>query len=434
MYSLETISQLAKRRGFIWPSAELYGGMSGFCDWGPLGLKLKEHIKREWRRQISRREDVYEIETALITKQDILAASGHLKHFTDPMVGCVKCHHKFREDELDEKKCPDCSGALEADRPFNLMFKTHVGAKEDSSAETYLRPETAQGIFTNFKNVIDALHPKLPFGISQIGHSFRNEITPRNFLYRSREFQQAELEWFASPEEADMWFQFWREERMRWYLDLGMSPNNIRFFDYPRTELAHYSTATTDLQYRFGLSVDGFSELEGIANRTDFDLKAHTEGSGTELMGETENATKVVPYVIEPSMGVDRATLAFLMDAYTEDELGGERRVVLKLHPRLAPMTAAVFPLLKNKPQLVEKARSVYASLRESIDDIAWDDIGNIGKRYRRQDEVGTPWCMTIDFQTLEDDTVTVRERDTGEQIRVGISQLETYIRKGLGV
>lgn len=407
--------------------------MSGFWDWGPLGLKLKEHIKREWRRQISRREDVYEIETALITKQEILAASGHLKHFTDPMVECVKCKHRFREDELTEKKCPDCGGKLEANQPFNLMFKTYAGAKVDSSAEAYLRPETAQGIFTNFKNVLDALHPKLPFGISQIGHSFRNEITPRNFLYRSREFQQAELEWFSPPKEADMWFQYWREARMQWYLRLGMNPNNIRFFDYPRTELAHYSAATTDLQYRFGLSADGFSELEGIANRTDFDLKAHSEGSGTELTGELEDAAKVVPHVIEPSMGVDRATLAFLMDAYTEDELGGEKRIFLKLHPRLAPMTAAVFPLLKNKPQLVEKARFVFTALRESFDDIAWDDIGNIGKRYRRQDEVGTPWCITIDFQTLDDDTVTVRSRDTGEQTRESVSALADYIRKGLG-
>lgn len=434
MYSLETIYQLAKRKGFIWPSAELYGGMSGFWDWGPLGLKLKEHIKREWRRQVSRREDVYEIETALITKQDILAASGHLKHFTDPMVECVKCKHRFREDELDTKKCPDCGGALEANQPFNLMFKTHAGAKEDSSAEAYLRPETAQGIFTNFKNVIDALHPKLPFGISQIGHSFRNEITPRNFLYRSREFQQAELEWFTAPGEADMWFGYWREERMQWYLRLGMNKNNIRFFDYPRTELAHYSAATTDLQYRFGLSADGFSELEGIANRTNFDLTAHAEGSGVELVGETEAGEKVVPYVIEPSMGVDRATLAFLMDAYAEDELGGEKRVVLKLHPRLAPITAAVFPLLKNKPQLVEKARSVYEGLHGMFDDIGWDDIGNIGKRYRRQDEIGTPWCITIDFQTLEDDTVTVRDRDTGSQTRHTIADLPAYIQRGMSL
>ncbi len=368
-----------------------------------------------------------------------------MQNFSDPLAECTKCKKRWRADEFGSSEfgsstsnrklnflhCPECAGELGEPRAFNMMFKTHIGAVEDASATVYLRPETAQGIFINFKNVVDAFHPKLPFGIAQVGNAFRNEITPRNFLFRAREFEQMELEYFCDPKNADEYFKDIREMRMRWFVDLGIKKENLRFHDYGKDELAHYSKATTDIEYRYGLSESGFSELEGIANRTDFDLKNHFpehSWTGDDFVKGAEGFT---PYVIEPSAGVDRAALAFLMDAYHEDEMGGEKRVVLKLHPKIAPVKAAVFPLVSNKENIVAKAKAVFDSLQTHIE-TRFDDIGNIGKRYRRQDEIGTPWCITVDYQTLEDNTVTIRDRDTGKQERVAIMELGTFFSQKL--
>lgn len=428
--ALEKIISLAKRRGFIFPGSELYGGLAGTWDYGPIGFFLKENIKREWWRAMLSEDHVYPLDTAILMNARVWEAAGHVENFTDPMIDCRKCKQRFREDEISGKTCPECGGELTAARQFNMMFQTHAGPVEDSSSVVYLRPETAQGIFVNFKNIVDAFHPALPFGIAQIGKAFRNEITPRNFLFRAREFEQMELEYFGHPAKVDEYFDEIRTARMDWFLSLGIKKENIRFRDYGKDELAHYSTATTDIEYKFGLSDDGFSELEGIANRGDFDLSSHKKGSGEELKMDG-----VVPHVIEPSLGLDRAFLAFLMDAYEEQKVKeGDARNVLHLHPRLAPIKVAVFPLVANKEQVVAKAREVFAALKKGgfkkpDMPIAWDDIGNVGKRYRRQDEIGTPWCVTIDYQTLEDETVTVRDRDTMEQERVAVSELASYIQ-----
>ena len=410
----------------MFPGSEIYGGLAGTWDYGPLGVRLKENIKREWWRHMMREDYIYPLDAAILMNSKTWEASGHVEHFSDPMVDCKKCKKRFREDELKAKKCPECGGGLTGVRQFNMMFKTHAGPVEDSSSVVYLRPETAQGIFTNFKNVVDSFHPVLPFGIAQIGKAFRNEITPRNFLFRAREFEQMELEYFCRPEKADEYFGDIRKMRMEWFLALGIRKDNIRFRDHAKDELAHYSRAATDIEYRFGLNESGFSELEGIANRGDFDIFNHAKHSGIDLRIEG-----IMPHVIEPSLGLDRAFLAFLMDAYCEEEIKEQKRVVLKLHPRLAPIKVAVFPLLANKPQLVEKARSIYKALQTTSYQlqakIAWDDRGNIGKRYFAQDEIGTPWCVTVDFQTLEDDTVTIRDRDTAKQERVIIKSLVEY-------
>lgn len=411
---MEKIVSLAKRRGFVFPGSELYGGLAGTWDYGPLGVFLKGNIKREWWRHMLRKDYIYPLDSAILMSSKIWEASGHLKHFSDPMVDCKKCKKRFRADDIYKSVCPECGGELTESREFNMMFKTHAGAIEEESAAIYLRPETAQGIFVNFKNIVDTFHPTLPFGIAQVGKAFRNEITPRNFLFRAREFEQMELEYFCHPDQAEKYFQDIRKMRMDWFLSLGINKKNIRFRDHNQDELAHYAKATTDIEYRFGISQDGFSELEGIANRGDFDLKNHTESLGVDLKLEG-----VTPYVIEPSLGLDRAFLAFLMDAYSEEK----DRVVLKLHSYLAPIKVAVFPLLANKALLIEKARSVYQMLKSNFTAI-WDERGNIGKRYYAQDEIGTPWCVTVDFQTIEDDTVTVRDRDTKEQRRQSINEL----------
>jgi glycyl-tRNA synthetase len=438
MCDMETIISLAKRRGFIFPGSEIYGGLAGTWDYGPLGTFLKENIKREWfRAMVSGSENIFPLDSAILMNKKVFEASGHIEHFSDPMADCKKCKKRFRADDLIqhpvlEKKtpganlCSECGGELTEARPFQMMFKTHAGAVESEENITYLRPETAQGIFVNFKNIIDSFHPKLPFGVAQIGKAFRNEITPRNFLFRSREFEQMELEYFVRPDDASSQYDFWKNERMNWFLNLGINKENIRFRDYEKDELAHYSAATTDIEYRFGLSGPpaggGFSELEGIANRTDFDLKTHSKNSGVDL-----KLDDVIPYVIEPSLGLDRAFLAFLMDAYSEEK----DRTILKLHPKLAPVKVAVFPLLANKENLVEKAREIYKNLKPHFT-INWDDRGNIGKRYYAQDEIGTPWCVTIDFQTLEDGTVTVRDRDSGKQERISAEGLEKYFEDKL--
>ncbi|KKU03926.1 MAG: Glycyl-tRNA synthetase, partial [Parcubacteria group bacterium GW2011_GWA2_45_30] len=410
----------------MFPGSEIYGGLAGTWDYGPLGVRLKENIKREWWRHMMREDYIYPLDAAILMNSKTWEASGHVEHFSDPMVDCKKCKKRFREDELKAKKCPECGGGLTGVRQFNMMFKTHAGPVEDSSSVVYLRPETAQGIFANFKNVVDSFHPSLPFGIAQVGKAFRNEITPRNFLFRAREFEQMELEYFCHPEKTDEYFDDIRKMRMDWFLSLGIRKDNIRFRNHAKDELAHYSSVATDIEYRFGLNESGFSELEGIANRGDFDLQNYFKASGIEF-----KIDGIVPHVIEPSLGLDRAFLAFLMDAYCEEEIKEQKRVVLKLHPRLAPIKVAVFPLLANKPQLVEKARSIYKALQTTSYQlqakIAWDDRGNIGKRYFAQDEIGTPWCVTVDFQTLEDDTVTIRDRDTAKQERVIIKSLVEY-------
>jgi glycyl-tRNA synthetase len=430
--SIDNIVSLAKRRGFIFAGSEIYGGFAGTWDYGPLGVMMKESIKREWWRQMLKVDYVYPIDSAILMNTKVWEISGHIEHFSDPLTDCKKCKKRFKDDDstIVDKKCPECGGDLTEARPFQMMFKTHAGPVENSANEAYLRPETAQGIFVNFKNILDSFHPSLPFGIAQVGKSFRNEITPKNFLFRSREFEQMELEYFGEVNNADRYFSDIRKMRMQWFLDLGIQKDNIRFRDYEPDELAHYSKATTDIEYKFGLGEDGFSELEGIANRGDYDLGKHSGGSGEKL-----EIDGIVPHVIEPSLGLDRAFLAFLIDAYTEDEMNKEKRVVLKLNPKLAPRKVAVFPLMSNKENLVEKAKEVYTNLRNDSlisrlylqSSVVWDDIGNVGKRYRRQDEIGTPWCVTIDYQTLEDDTVTIRDRDTGTQTRHAISDLDKH-------
>lgn len=414
--TIDKIVSLCKRRGFVFPSAEIYGGLAGIWDYGPLGFLLKENIKREWWRQMLSHDNIYPLDAAILTSAKVLERSGHVEHFSDLLVDCKKCKKRFRLDEIREK-CPECSGQLTQGRQFNMMFKTYAGPVQEESSLVYLRPETAQGIFVNFKNVVDSFHPELPFGIAQVGKAFRNEITPRHFLFRAREFEQLELEYFGFADKMAHYFEFIKEMRYAWFLALGIQKKNIRFRDYKKDELAHYAKATTDIEYRFGLSKEKrWGELEGIANRGDFDLKNH----GLTYKG-------ITPHVIEPSLGLDRAFFAFLIDAYSEDK----GRIVLKLHPKLAPYTAAVFPLLANKPDLVKLAKKVYEQLRKNFS-VAWDDRGNIGKRYYSQDEIGTPYCVTIDFQSLKDKTVTLRDRNTTKQERVAIKDLIKTINKNL--
>jgi len=442
--TMEKIVSLAKRRGFVYPGSEIYGGLSGFWDYGPLGIALKRNIENLWWRTfVEDRDDMYGVDAAIIMHREAWKASGHVGGFSDPMVECKKCKRRFRQDQIGDpstpldsardkglgaSKCPECGGSFGDVRQFNMMFKTHVGATEDESSVSYLRPETAGGIFLNFKNIVDSFHPKLPFGIAQIGKAFRNEIAPRDFIFRVREMEQMEIEYFVRPDEWERWFVTWREEVFMFFDSVGIARDSIHESEIGHGDRAHYSKRTIDFEFDFPF---GRKELCGLAYRTDFDLKAHTKTSGVELSVVVDDATgeKIVPHVIEPSFGVDRAIFALLVSAYTEDELNGEVRTYLKFNPAVAPIKAAVFPLLKNKPELVAKAREIYTELKKTVPQIMWDDNGNIGKRYRRQDEIGTPACITVDFQTLEDDTVTVRDRDTGEQERVPISGLEAQIK-----
>lgn len=429
---MEKIVSLCKRRGYIFPGSEIYGGLGGFWDFGPLGVELKNNIKRLWWKKIvQERNDVFGLDSTIIHAPKVWEASGHAVSFTDPLRECKSCHLRFRADKLTADKCPECGGELTDVKQFNLMFKTTVGPIEEGGQASYLRPETAQGIFINFDNILQTMHPKIPFGIAQIGKGFRNEITTGDFIFRDREFEMMELEYFVKPGEDEQRFDYWKEERMNWHKSLGLKPENLHFYEHPKESLSHYSKRTVDVEYKYPF---GWSELEGIANRTDFDLKNHGKFSGKELnYFDEETKEKYIPYVIEPSVGVERIVLALLVDSYREEQDREGIRVVLSLKPQVAPVKVAVFPLVSNKPPLVKKAKNVYDGLRGKIDGlVTWNDIGNIGKRYRRQDEIGTPWCVTVDYQTLDDETVTVRDRDTMKQERIKIKELHNYFLSSL--
>jgi len=428
--TMDKVVNLCKRRGFVFPGSEIYGGLGSSLDYGPLGVELKRNVKDAWwRAVVTGRDDVVGIDAAIIMHPGVWEASGHLAGFTDPLVDCKSCKQRFRADDLQGPRCPACGGELTEARQFNLMFKTYVGPMEDTAHVAYLRPETAQGIFVNFRNVVETSRLKVPFGIAQIGKSFRNEITPGNFLFRTREFEQMELEFFVRPGEDDAWFEHWRDERVRWYTQLGLDPERLRVRPHGADELAHYAKACCDIEYRFPF---GWAELEGIANRTDFDLRRHAEKSGKELSYfDEERRERYLPYVIEPSAGADRSTLAFLIDAFDEDEIEGETRVVLRLHPKLAPYKAAVFPLLRKDGQ-PERARRIYDALRAHFP-VDYDQAGSIGRRYRRQDEVGTPYGITVDHQTMQDGTVTLRDRDATTQVRIPEDRLVEELRAKIG-
>jgi glycyl-tRNA synthetase len=431
---MEKVVSLCKRRGFVFQGSEIYGGLAGTWDFGPYGAELAYRVKELWwNRFVRSREDMYGLSSSIIMPEKVWQSSGHLKNFTDPLVECEKCHHRFRADHLENKeKCPDCGGKLGEEKAFNIMFPVQTGASSGESTTAYLRGELAQGMFVNFKNILDTFHPGLPFGIAQIGKAFRNEISPRDFIYRVREFEIAEFEYFVREEEWEKHFEAWKSEMVEWLKEIGIDPKNVRENDLSEKDRAHYSKRTVDFEYQ---GPNGEMEIQAIAYRTDYDLQNHIAGSGVDLSFRDEVAgEKVVPHVIEPTFGVGRLILAILLEAYTEDELGGEKRSYLKLHKNVAPVRAAVFPLLKNKPELVSKAREVYSMLKKEIPNVEFDDNGNIGKRYRRQDEIGTPHCITIDFDTLGEtpelkDTVTVRDRDTGEQERVKISDLKEKLK-----
>lgn len=431
---MDRIVSLCKRRGFIFQGSEIYGGLAGTWDYGPYGVQLKNNIKNLWWKMfVEDREDMYGMDAAIIMNQKAWVASGHVSGFSDPLVECGKCHLRFRADQLENKeKCPECGGKLGEERQFNMMFKTHVGATGDDSAVSYLRPETAGGMFVNFKNILDSMHPKLPFGLGQMGKAFRNEIAPRDFVFRSREFEQMEVEYFVKPSEWEKSFEEWRKVMLSWCQALGLGKSHVYEHEIPDGERAHYSKRTIDFEFDYPF---GRNELYGLAYRTDFDLKNHAALSGIDLSYfDEETKEKFVPHVIEPSLGVDRSVLAVLSESYMEDELGGEKRILLKLPAKLAPVKVAVFPLLKNKPQLVERAKEIYGDLKKRIGAVEFDDNGNIGKRYRRQDEIGTPFCVTTDFDTLEDGTVTVRDRDSGKQERIPIKELPSYISEKIGL
>jgi glycyl-tRNA synthetase len=452
---VDTVVSLAKRRGFVYPCGEIYGGTKSAWDYGPLGVELKENIKRQWwRSMVTGRDDVVGLDSSVILPTRTWEASGHIATFSDPLTECQSCHKRFRADHLEEEfeerkgrapengladiACPNCGtrGAWTPPRNFSGLLKTYLGVVEDESGLHYLRPETAQGIFLNFLNVMTSSRKKPPFGIAQTGKSFRNEITPGNFIFRTREFEQMEMEFFVEPGTDEQWHQYWIDTRTAWYVDLGIDPANLRHFEHPKEKLSHYSTRTVDIEYRFGFAGSQWGELEGIANRTDFDLKTHSEHSGVDLsyfdQGKNERWT---PYVIEPAAGLSRSLMTFLVDAYTEDEApnakgGVDKRVVLRLDPRLAPVKAAVLPLSRHA-DLSPKARDLAAALRQHWH-IEFDDAGAIGRRYRRQDEIGTPFCLTVDFDTLDDQAVTVRSRDSMAQERVALDQVEGYLASRL--
>jgi glycyl-tRNA synthetase len=451
----DAVVSLAKRRGFVFPAAEIYGGTRSAWDYGPLGVELKENLRRQWwKAMVTGRDDIVGLDSSVILPPAVWQASGHLATFSDPLTECTHCHKRFRADHLEEEferkkgkppenglddiACPNCGNRHTWTEPkqFSGMLKTHLGPVEDESGLAYLRPETAQGIFLNFNNVLTTSRKKPPFGIAQTGKSFRNEITPGNFIFRTREFEQMEMEYFVEPGTDEQWHEYWLQQRWNFYLDLGLNPENMRFYEHPKEKLSHYSKRTVDIEYRFNFGGKEFDELEGIANRTDFDLKTHSEHSGVDLTYfDQERNERWTPYVIEPAAGLTRATLAFLLDAFVEDEApntkgGVDKRTVLRLDPRLAPIKAAVLPLSRNA-DLSPKARDLAAALRKHWN-IEFDDAGAIGRRYRRQDEVGTPFCITVDFDTLDDQAVTVRERDAMTQERVALDKIEGYLAERL--
>jgi glycyl-tRNA synthetase len=426
---MDKIVSLCRRRGFIFQSSEIYGGLDSCYDYGPLGVELKRNIKEAWWRSMVReREDIVGLDAAILMHPKVWEASGHVEGFTDPLVDCKQCKRRFRADEVEGKRCPVCGGELTEARQFNLMFKTFMGPVEDEASIVYLRPETAQGIYVNFLNVLNSTRLKIPFGIAQIGKAFRNEITPRNFIFRTREFEQMEMQFFVKPGTDQEWFEYWREKRMQWYIDLGIRPQKLRFHKHGEDELAHYAAAAYDIQYEFPF---GWRELEGIHNRTDFDLSRHMQYSGKDQR-YFDDATRerYIPYIIETSAGADRTVLTVLADAYDEEEVEGEIRIVMHFHPKVAPIKVGVFPLVK-RDGMPEVARKIEQSLRRYWM-VFYDESGAIGRRYRRQDEIGTPYCVTVDSQTLQDQTVTVRDRDSMQQERVPMDRLVEYFRERL--
>jgi glycyl-tRNA synthetase len=452
---IDSVVSLAKRRGFVFPSSEIYGGTRSAWDYGPLGVELKENIRRQWwMSMVQRRDDIVGLDSAVILAKQVWVASGHVEEFVDPLTECQACHRRFRADHLEEAyaekhngatpasladlACPNCGnrGTFTEPKMFNGLMSTRLGPVESEEGLHYLRPETAQGIFVNYKNVATAARKKPPFGIAQTGKSFRNEITPGNFIFRTREFEQMEMEFFVEPGTDEQWHEYWLAERWNWYIDLGLSEANLRRYEHPKDKLSHYSKRTVDIEYRFQFGGTEFAELEGVANRTDFDLTTHAKHSGTDLSYlDTEKNERWMPYVIEPAAGLTRAVLAFLLEAYDEDTApntkgGVDKRTVMRFDPRLAPVKVAVLPLSRNT-DLSPKARDLAALLRKrwSVD---FDDAGAIGRRYRRQDEIGTPFCVTVDFETLNDNAVTIRDRDTMGQTRVSLDAVEDYLIKGL--
>ncbi|HLU26396.1 MAG TPA: glycine--tRNA ligase [Longimicrobiales bacterium] len=433
---MDKLVSLGKRRGFVFQSSEIYGGTGSVWDYGPLGVELKNNLKAAWwRAMVHERDDIEGIDAAILMHPRVWEASGHVAGFTDPLVECRNCHRRFRADnpEIAGGQCPVCGArdSFTEPRMFNLMFKTFMGPVEEAAAVVYLRPETAQGIYVNFQNVLTSSRQRIPFGIAQIGKAFRNEITPGNFIFRTREFEQMEMQFFVEPGTDEEWFEYWRHQRMEWVKSLGIRPEKLRFHQHSPEELAHYAKDAYDIQYEFPF---GWQEFEGIHNRSDFDLGRHQEYSGKRLeyVDPVDRDKRYIPYVIETSAGVDRTLLVVLADAYREEEVEGEQRVVLKLHPRLAPIKAAVFPLVK-KDGMPEVAANIHGALRKAGIPSFYDDSGSIGKRYRRQDEAGTPYCITVDGQTLEDGTVTIRDRDTLAQERISTDAVLTYIRERIG-
>ena len=448
---LEAVTQLAKRRGFVFPAGEIYGGTRSAWDYGPLGVALKDNIKHEWwRSMVTTRGDVVGVDTSVILPSEVWVASGHVKVFNDPLVECLNCHKRFRADHLEEHfeakhgrqpsgmleiPCPACGtgGKWTEPRDFNMMLRTHLGPVEDENSLHYLRPETAQGIFVDFAQVLGTSRQKPPFGIANMGKSFRNEITPGNFIFRTREFEQMEMEFFVKPGEDEEWHQYWIDARRAWYIDLGVNPDNLRLYEHPKEKLSHYSKRTVDIEYKFGFQGSDWGELEGIANRTDYDLSAHSRHSGKDLSYfDPASGERYVPYVIEPAAGLTRSLMAFLVDAYDVDEApntkgGVDTRTVLRLDPRLSPVKAAVLPLSK-QPDLQNIAHRLADELREDDWDIDYDEAGAIGRRYRRQDEIGTPLCVTVDFDTVDDQAVTIRERDSMKQERVALGRVADYV------
>ncbi len=454
---IDSVVSLAKRRGFVYPSSEIYGGSRSAWDYGPLGVELKENVRRQWwKAMVQQRDDIVGLDSAVILAREVWVASGHVDAFVDPLTECQSCHKRFRADQLEEAyaekhgspppggladiNCPNCGnkGSFTEPRMFNGLVKTYLGPVENDEGLHYLRPETAQGIFINFANVMTSARKKPPFGIAQVGKSFRNEITPGNFIFRTREFEQMEMEYFVEPGTDEQWYEYWLTERWNWYTDLGIAASNLRYFEHPREKLSHYSKRTVDIEYRFRFGGTEFSELEGIANRTDFDLTTHSKHAGVDLSYfDQDKGERWVPYVIEPAAGLTRAVLAFLLEAYDEDEApntkgGVDRRTVLRFDPRLAPVKVAVLPLSRN-PELSPKARELAAALRKRWV-VEFDDAGAIGRRYRRQDEIGTPFCVTVDFDTLQDNAVTVRDRDSMAQDRISVDAVEQYLLDRLPV
>jgi glycyl-tRNA synthetase len=435
MADLEKIVALCKRRGFIFPSSDVYGGLSSVFDYGPMGAELKRNIKQAWwKANVHGKSDIYGFDAAILMHPEVWKSSGHVDGFADPLVDCKACKKRFRQDQMKDVKgalgkCPECGAKIDLKdtppRMFNLMLKTFLGPVEDSAAVCYLRPETAQGMFVNFINMLDSMHPKLPFGIAQIGKAFRNEVTVGNFIFRMREFEQMEIEYFVNPKDDDQVHKKWINERFEWYIGLGIRRENLKKREHAKDELAHYAKACTDIEYNFPF---GWSELEGIANRQDFDLREHAKFSGKDFVYfDEETKTKFLPHIIEPSGGVDRSVLAFLCDAYREETVKDKPRTVLSLNKALAPVKAAVLPLLKNRSEVVELAQRLAADLKRCFY-VVYDDTAAIGKLYRRQDEIGTPYCVTVDVQSLEDKQVTVRERDTMKQDRIAVDKVKEYL------